>query len=75
MAVDIEPVPVFRRTAPRPLFSTSFVSLDRHTWYDTHSDGERFLMLQDVEGIERQNRINIVLNWTEELKRLVPAGE
>jgi hypothetical protein len=38
--------------------------------YDVTADGERFLMLRQVEGSEVP--IVVVLNWFEELKRLVP---
>ena len=38
--------------------------------YDIHPDGERFLMLQLPEAGLPQ--INVVQNWFEELKRLVP---
>ena len=43
--------------------------------YDMSSDGQRFLVLSgggDAEAATRA-QINIVLNWTEELKRLVPV--
>ncbi len=44
--------------------------------YDVASDGRRFLMLKDVEEEKavRRTQIVVVRNWTEELKRLVPAG-
>ena len=41
--------------------------------YDIAPDG-RFLMLQTVESAE-SNNIHVVLNWTEELKRLVPTDK
>ena len=40
--------------------------------YDIHPEGERFLMLQLPEAGPPQ--INVVQNWFEELKRLVPTG-
>ena len=42
--------------------------------YDITADGQRFLM---IKGSEQQapNQINIVLNWFEELKRLVPTEQ
>jgi hypothetical protein len=43
--------------------------LGRH--YDVSRDGRRFLVLADASA-DRQ--IGVVLNWFEELKRLVPAG-
>ena len=42
--------------------------------YDVSPDGQRFLMLKPVEQKEAPlTQINVVLNWTEELKRLVPT--
>jgi hypothetical protein len=38
--------------------------------YDISGDGQRFLMVKDESG---SGRLNMVLNWFEELKRLVPA--
>ena len=40
--------------------------------YDLSPDGQRFLMLAPV-GTGGATQINVVLNWTEELKRLVPT--
>ena len=40
-------------------------------YYDISPDGQRFLMIKDVEGSTGQ--INVVLNWFEELNRLVPT--
>jgi serine/threonine-protein kinase len=45
--------------------------------YDASADGQRFLMIKDSAGSENVSaspRIIVVLNWTEELKRLVPAN-
>jgi len=41
-------------------------------YYDISTDGQRFLMikLEQQEGAQ----INVVLNWFEELKRLVPTN-
>ncbi|MEE8160488.1 MAG: hypothetical protein V3T61_02510, partial [Acidobacteriota bacterium] len=41
--------------------------------YDISPDGEWFVMLKEVGT--QQSQINVVLNWFEELKRLVPTGE
>ncbi len=38
--------------------------------YDVSPDGERFVMVKDDSA---SGRINVVLNWLEELKRLVPT--
>ncbi len=39
--------------------------------YSVSRDGKRFVMLQTQE--QEQAKINIALNWFEELKRLVPT--
>ena len=41
--------------------------------YNISPDGRRFLMLKDQEG-SGGAQINVVLNWFEELKRLVPVN-
>jgi serine/threonine-protein kinase len=38
--------------------------------YDVSLDGQRFVMIKDDAG---SGRLNVVLDWTEELKRLVPT--
>ena len=39
------------------------------------ADGQRFLMLKPTEQAQAApTQINVVLNWTEELKQRVPAG-
>jgi len=56
---------------PRQLFDQRYVfqniSLAN---YDVSADGQRFVMVKDETG---SGRLNVVLNWTEELKRLVPT--
>jgi hypothetical protein len=41
--------------------------------YDVSLDDQRFLMVKPV-GQEEATHINVVQNWFEELKRLVPAN-
>ena len=77
-AVSIEYEPVFRIDEPRDLFRGPYTfNVEGRAW-DVHPDG-RFLMLLDAaEDIaapsspERQ-RIHVVVNWIEELQRLLPA--
>lgn len=51
------------------------VNTGRH--YDVSPDGQRFLLLKDVAQAGTAKpvapEIHVVLNWTEELKRLVPV--
>ena len=74
MAVDIATQPGFAAGKPRVLFEgqyepTGYTVAD----YDVSPDGQRFLMLKrgDKESAT-PTQINVVLNWTEELKRRVP---
>jgi len=44
--------------------------------YDVSPDGQRFLMMQDAaaeSAADKPANIVVVLNWLEELKRLLPA--
>ena len=42
--------------------------------YDVSPDGERFLLIRDAEGVDATvPRLNVVLNWFDELRRLVPS--
>jgi len=41
--------------------------------YDVSHDGERFLMMKEIEPSARE--LAVVLNWFEELKRLAPTGD
>jgi serine/threonine-protein kinase len=67
-----EPSP--RVGKPQLLFEGRFLGGPR--WgrrYDLAPDGERFLMVQEGEPPPPPTQYNIVLNWFEELKRLVPG--
>ena len=65
MAVDITTSPSFTAGNARLLFEGQYQS------YDVTADAERFLMIR--EGEQGATRLNVVLNWFEELKRLVPT--
>ena len=43
------------------------------TAYDVSPDGQRFLMVKETEQTTAPVQINVVLNWFEELRRLVPT--
>jgi Tol biopolymer transport system component len=75
MVVKIETDPNFDASAPTTLFEDIYYSYIGHQW-DIHPNGEQFLMIKEsfsdaAEAIPRE-RINIVLNWFEELKDRVP---
>jgi dipeptidyl aminopeptidase/acylaminoacyl peptidase len=44
------------------------------TSYDVSRDGQRFLMIKDNDGNTYSTKVVVVLNWVEELKRIV-AGK
>jgi len=78
MAVAVETEPTFRAGKPGILFSGTYAYLSAmqpHPW-DISRDG-RFLMMKEVasDGTSAAGdpqKINIVLNWFEELKKQVP---
>jgi Tol biopolymer transport system component len=77
MAVDIATRTGFVAGNPRMLFddgryllATSPALRD----YDVSPDGQRFLMLKYADQAQAPTQINVVLNWSEELKQKVPAG-
>ncbi|HKI26542.1 MAG TPA: protein kinase [Candidatus Sulfotelmatobacter sp.] len=77
MAVDIAAQPSFAAGKPHMLFEGHYVPPPGTTPnYDVSPDGQRFLMIKPNEaGEAAPAQINVVLNWFEELKRLVPVGK
>jgi len=72
MAVSIQTEPTFKAGTPRLLFEGAYAESPAGavTNYDVDSEG-RFLMIKKEE--QTADQINVVLNWFEELKRLVPT--
>jgi len=62
---------------PEVLFQGSYVSTHSapqgYQYYSISPDGRRFLMMKE-ETAQQGGQINVVLNWFEELKRLVPTN-
>ena len=75
MAVDIATEPVFAAGKPRLLFTGDYMRTSRGIPnYDVSRDGRRFLMVQpSAQENATPTQIIVVLNWFEELKRLVPT--
>ena len=62
---------------PRVLFEGSYVSHSDPPgiqYYDISPDGNRFLMMREGDLPAEQGQINVVVDWSEELKRLVPTN-
>jgi serine/threonine-protein kinase len=68
MAVSFADEPRLRVGEPRLLFAGSYQSHDLVREFDVAPDGQRFLMIERPEA----RSVNLVLNWLDELKRLVP---
>lgn len=75
MAVEIDAEQGFRPGTPRALFAGEYVAPNAARMsYDVSIDGERFLMIKNVDGAgAAQASIIIVENWFEELKERVPV--
>ncbi|HKW68903.1 MAG TPA: hypothetical protein VJP04_16530, partial [Terriglobales bacterium] len=75
MAVDVSTQGTFSAGKPTMLFQGPYVLSPRSFQdYDASPDAQRFLMLKDTGQAQSAQQINVVLNWFEELKRRVPAG-
>jgi hypothetical protein len=74
MVVDVTTKPAFAVGTPRVLFTGDYLPASTmYPNYDVSRDG-RFLMVQrNAEEPATPTRIVVVLNWFEDLKRLVPA--
>jgi serine/threonine-protein kinase len=76
MVVSVQTTPALRSSRPRQLFEDPYISglhinaLART--YDVAPDGQHFLMMEGGEE-EGGNQLHLVLNWFEELIRLVPT--
>ncbi len=71
MVVAIETEPTFTAGSPAVLFTGNYLTGSGTQQYDVTPDGQRFLMIkQEQTGVAQ---INVVQNWFEELKRLVPT--
>jgi Tol biopolymer transport system component len=76
MAVDVGTQPAFSAGKPRMLFEGSYAASVfplTGVAYDASPDGQRFLMMEEAGQPKPATEINVVLNWSEELKRRVPA--
>ncbi len=76
MAVGISATADFSATLPRLLFEGKYkFSGTTVSGYDVTADGKRFLMVQPAESARPANEIDIVLNWSAELKKAGPKGD
>ncbi len=78
MVVSVRNEPTFEAETPTVLFegSYSYGRANLTPQYDVSPDGQRFVMIKESsdQGEKPLTQINVVLNWFEELKRLVPTN-
>ncbi|MBI3049747.1 MAG: serine/threonine-protein kinase [Acidobacteria bacterium] len=76
MAVPIQPGPTFVFGNPQVIVDGPYLAPEPGRTYDVSPDGKRFLMIKEsgVDQGSAPREIVVVLNWTEELKRLVPVN-
>ena len=71
VVVDVETGAEFAASTPRVLFDYCYFGDAAYgRTYDITPDGQRFVMVKEMNPPPR--RIAVILNWFEELKRLVP---
>lgn len=70
MVVDVRTEPSFIAGSPRVLLDARQLTSYGGS-YDVSPDGERFLFSDNLTTASMS--LVVILNWTEELKRLVPA--
>jgi serine/threonine-protein kinase len=75
MAAAVETTPTFVASKPRLMFEQHFEKsiFPFEANYDVSPDGKRFLLVVPSEGESAPAQINVVLNWSEELRRLIRA--
>ena len=73
MATAMTGEPSLGASKPAVLFAKPSWVLPGARNYDVTRDGRRFLMIMENQQAAAATHINVVLNWFDELKRLVPA--
>ena len=74
MAVEVRTEPELEYGAPQLLFEWPLGNGHPRDW-DVSPDGQRFVVLGNLDSKDQPRpRINFVLNWFEEVKRLVPTN-
>jgi len=74
VVASISTEPKFTVEKRQVLFEGSYLNVSGLS-YDVSPDGQRFLVLQPEYDDSEVRELHVVLNWFEELKRLVPPGK
>jgi eukaryotic-like serine/threonine-protein kinase len=77
MAAAVETKPMFAAGKPKLLFKGDYAGGPFSFWpnYGVSPDSQRFLMMKATEPERYTSQINVVLNWSEELKEKFPTAK
>jgi hypothetical protein len=70
MVVPVATKRAFQHDEPEQMFAHHDYAFHATRNYDVSRDGERFLMVKPKDS----DRIVVILNWFDELERLLPEG-
>ena len=74
MVMEVDTTSGFSTGKPRVLMEGPYLTSGGYPFYDVTADGQRFLMLKPVsQQTTMPTQIQVVLNFLEELKRVVPS--
>jgi hypothetical protein len=73
MAAEVSPGDPIRISRTGELFEDSYSASGETPSYEVLPDGQHFVMVELDREALRVAQINVVLNWFEELNRLVPT--
>ena len=72
MRVSVDTDPVFTPGDPELFVQGSFYRGASDSRFDVSADGQRFLVIREIEQPDESVQIRVVLNWTDELVARVP---
>src|SRR5215472_4085060 len=80
MSVSVETQPSFKVGTPQMLFrGGGYLGVGGSHLatanYDVAADGQHFLMVKEKDAPASSKEVSIVLNWTDELKRIAPPAK
>ncbi len=73
-SVDVTSGDVFSKGTPKKIFEGNYFLPTRRR-FDIHPDGHKFIMIQGSDVIAGEQKIYVIQNFDEALKRLVPVGK
>jgi serine/threonine-protein kinase len=73
-SVDVTAIDTFSKGNPEKVFEGNYF-LPRGRRWDIHPDGDSFIVIQRPEKTLGEQKIFVIRNFSEELKRLAPVGK